>query len=274
MKLLFKAQMTRVKRLKETKSDVAPILWQYGAMARLKQGETLEKLINKEHSTISVGYIGLYETVKYMTGKSHTDKGSQKFAKDILRKLNQYCKDWTKETNLGWGLYGTPSENLTYKFAKACIRDFGTVDGENKKNYLTNSYHIHVTENINAFDKLSFESEFQDLSTAGSISYIETPNLQDNIPAVISVLRYIYDNIMYAELNCKSDYCYECGYDGEMNYFNDSSGFGWKCPECGNTDQSRISVVRRTCGYLGENRGTVGWNKGRFEEINDRVLHL
>lgn len=275
MQLLYKAQMCRYKKLQGTKAGVAPILWSYGAYARLKEDEVIDELLKKEHSTISIGYIGLFEAVKYMSGKSHTDDSAHKFAIDILNKMNDYAKKWTRETDLGWGIYGTPAESLTYKFAKACVRDFGTVDGEHKNLYLTNSYHVHVKEPIDAFNKLAIESEFQQLSTGGAISYIETPNLQDNIPAVIAVLRYIYESIMYAELNCKSDYCYKCGYSGEMRSFNNPDGsFGWECPECGNRDQKQLSVVRRTCGYLGENRGTAGWNKGRFDEITDRVLHL
>lgn len=275
MGLLYRAQMSRYKKLQGTKAGVAPILWSYGAYARLKEDEVIDELLKKEHSTISIGYIGLFEAVKYMSGKSHTDEVAHKFALDILNRMNSYAKKWTKETDLGWGIYGTPAESLTYKFAKACVRDFGTVDGEHNSMYLTNSYHVHVKEPIDAFNKLAIESEFQELSTGGAISYIETPNLQDNIPAVIAVLQYIYDNIMYAELNCKSDYCYKCGYSGEMNSFNNPDGsFGWECPECGNRDQKQLSVVRRTCGYLGENRGTAGWNKGRFDEITDRVLHL
>lgn len=249
MNVLYRAQMLRVKKLKGTKARVAPILWSYGAYARLKEDEVIDKLLTKEHSTISIGYIGLFEAVKYMSGKSHTDKAAKKFALDILKKMNTYAKKWTKETDLGWGIYGTPAESLTYKFAKACVRDFGTVDGEHKNLYLTNSYHVHVKEPIDAFNKLEIESEFQELSTGGAISYIETPNLQNNIPAVIAVLKYIYEHIMYAELNCKSDYCYECGYEGEMKSFNLPDGsFGWECPECGNKNQERLSVIRRTCG--------------------------
>lgn len=275
MELLYRAQMSRYKKLQGTRAGVAPILWSYGAYARLKEDEVIDELMKKEYSTISIGYIGLFEAVKYMSGKSHTDEAAHKFALDILNTMNSYAKRWTRETDLGWGIYGTPAESLTYKFARACIRDFGTVDGEHKNLYLTNSYHVHVKEPIDAFNKLAIESEFQELSTGGAISYIETPNLQDNIPAVIAVLEYIYENIMYAELNCKSDYCYKCGYSGEMRSFNTPNGeFGWECPECGNKEQDQLSVVRRTCGYLGENRGTAGWNKGRFEEITDRVLHL
>lgn len=274
--LCKQSQLIRYKKLCGVPSDVAPVLWQHGAYARLKPGETIDKLLTKDNATVSLGYAGLFEAVKYLTGYSHTNTISHDFAISIMKKLNEYCDAWKEQTNLGWAVYGTPIESTTTKFAKACVRDFGTVDGENAREYITNSYHVHVTENINAFDKLNFESAFQELSTGGAISYVEVPNLTNNLEAVISVIQFIYEHIMYAELNCKTDFCYKCEYDGEIKPFYDEEGKpGWKCPGCGNTDTKTISVVRRTCGYLGSNSaGDLGWNSGRFSEIADRVLHL
>lgn len=274
--LIKEVQVIRCKKLCGVPSDVAPVLWQFGAYARLEQGETIDKLLTKDYATISLGYAGLFEAVKYLTGYSHTDDIAHNFAISIMKKLNEYCELWKEQTNLGWAVYGTPLESTTSKFAKSCIRDFGTVDGENIREYITNSYHVHVTENINAFDKLAFESEFQELSTGGAISYVEVPNLTRNLDAVISVLQFIYEHIMYAELNCKTDYCYNCEFDGEIKpYRDDKNNPGWRCPKCGNSDTKKLSIVRRTCGYLGSNSsGDIGWNSGRFSEIADRVLHL
>ncbi len=269
--LCYRALMCRHNRLKGTPSDVAPILWQYGALARLKKGETIDKLLYGGYSTISLGYAGLYECVKYMTGKSHTDPEAKDFALAVMQKLNDACKEWKEKENIDFSVYGTPLESTTYKFAKCLQKRFGIIPGVTDKNYITNSYHVHVTEKIDAFTKLSFESEFQKLSPGGAISYIEVPNMQDNIPAVLSVMQYIYDNIMYAELNTKSDYCQCCGYDGEIQIVDDGDGkLIWKCPKCGNTDQTKMNVARRTCGYI----GTQYWNQGRTQEIKDRVLHL
>ncbi len=269
--LCYRALMCRHNRLKGTPSDVAPILWQYGALARLKKGETIDKLLYGGYSTISLGYAGLYECVKYMTGKSHTDPEAKDFALAVMQKLNDACKEWKAKENIDFSVYGTPLESTTYKFAKCLQKRFGIIPGVTDKNYITNSYHVHVTEEIDAFTKLSFESEFQKLSPGGAISYIEVPNMQDNIPAVLSVMQYIYDNIMYAELNTKSDYCQCCGYDGEIQIVDDGDGkLIWKCPKCGNTDQTKMNVARRTCGYI----GTQYWNQGRTQEIKDRVLHL
>ena len=249
--ILKNAQMARYKKLLGTPSDVAPTLWQYGAYTRLKPGEVIDSFLTKEHCTISYGYAGLFEAVKYITGHSHTSEESKEFALNIMQKMNEYCNIWKEETNLGWGVYGTPLESTTSKFAEACLRDFGTIDGENVRHYITNSYHCHVTEEIDAFSKLAFEKEFQKLSNGGAISYVEIPNLNNNIPAVIKLIQYIYENIMYGELNCKTDYCYDCGYDGEIKSFYDEEGNpGWICPACGNTDTKTISVVRRTCGRL------------------------
>ncbi len=269
--LCYRALMCRHNRLKGTPSDVAPILWQYGALARLKKGETIDKLLYGGYSTISLGYAGLYECVKYMTGKSHTDPEAKDFALAVMQKLNDACKEWKAKENIDFSVYGTPLESTTYKFAKCLQKRFGIIPGVTDKNYITNSYHVHVTEEIDAFTKLSFESEFQKLSPGGAISYIEVPNMQDNIPAVLSVMQYIYDNIMYAELNTKSDYCQCCGYDGEIQIVDDGDGkLIWQCPKCGNTDQTKMNVARRTCGYI----GTQYWNQGRTQEIKDRVLHL
>ncbi len=269
--LCYRALMCRHNRLKGTPSDVAPILWQYGALARLKKGEKIDKLLYGGYSTISLGYAGLYECVKYMTGKSHTDPDAKDFALAVMQKLNDACKEWKAKENIDFSVYGTPLESTTYKFAKCLQQRFGKIPGVTDKNYITNSYHVHVTEQIDAFTKLSFESEFQNLSPGGAISYIEVPNMQDNIPAVLSVMQYIYDNIMYAELNTKSDYCQCCGYDGEIAIVDDGDGkLIWKCPKCGNTDQSKMNVARRTCGYI----GTQFWNQGRTQEIKDRVMHL
>ena len=268
--LCYRALMCRHNRLKGTLSDVAPILWQYGACARLKKGETIDKLLVGGYSTISLGYAGLYECVKYMTGKSHTDPDAKPFALQVMQHMNDACNQWKKETSIGFGIYGTPLESTTYKFAKCLQRRFGIIPGITDKGYITNSYHVHVTEEIDAFTKLKFESQFQRLSPGGAISYIEVPDMQDNLEAVIGVLRYIYDNIMYAELNTKSDYCQCCGYDGEIQIAEDDGKLVWECPNCGNRDQSKLNVARRTCGYI----GTQFWNQGRTEEIKDRVLHL
>lgn len=270
LELCYKALMCRHNRLKGTLSDVAPILWQYGAIARLKKGETIDSLLVGGYSTISLGYAGLYECVYAMTGKSHTDPESKPFALQIMQRLNDACDKWKKETTIGFGLYGTPLESTTYKFAKCLQKRFGVIKGVTDKNYITNSYHVHVTEKIDAFTKLKFESEFQALSTGGAISYIEVPDMKGNIPAVLAVLRFIYDNIMYAELNTKSDYCQICGFDGEIQIAEDGNKLVWECPSCGNRDQNKMSVARRTCGYI----GTQFWNQGRTQEIRDRVLHL
>lgn len=268
--LCYKALMCRHERLKGTLSDAAPILWQYGACARLEKGEPIDKLLYGGYSTISLGYAGLCECVRFMTGKSHTDPSATPFALEIMKHMNDACEKWKKETNIGFGIYGTPLESTTYKFAKCLQKRFGIIEGVTDKGYITNSYHVHVTEDINAFDKLAFEAKFQDLSTGGAISYVEVPNMQNNIEAVLEVIKFIYDNIMYAELNTKSDYCQECGYDGEIEIVEDGSKLVWKCPQCGNTDQDKMNVARRTCGYI----GTEFWNQGRTQEIKERVLHL
>ena len=268
--LCHRALQARHKRLLGTPSDAAPILWQYGALARLKKGEKIDKLLFGGYSTISLGYAGLYECVKYMTGKSHTDAGAKPFALSVMQHMNDKCTEWKKAENMDYSLYGTPLESTTYKFAKCLQKRFGIVPGITDKNYITNSYHVHVSEHIDAFTKLKFESEFQELSPGGAISYVEVPNMQDNLEAVISVLQFIYDNIMYAELNTKSDYCQVCGYDGEIKIVEDDGKLVWECPKCGNRDQNKLNVARRTCGYI----GTQFWNQGRTQEIKDRVLHL
>ena len=268
--LCYRALMCRHNRLKGTPSDVAPILWQYGALARLKKGETIDKLLYGGYSTLSLGYAGLCECTRYMTGKSHTDPAATPFALEVMRHLNDTCKRWAKETNIDFSLYGTPLESTTYKFARCLQERFGVIEGVTDKNYITNSYHVHVTEPINAFEKLSFEAQFQELSPGGAISYVEVPNMQNNIPAVIAVMQHIYDNIMYAELNTKSDYCQVCGYDGEIQIVEDDGKLGWECPNCGNRNQDKLNVARRTCGYI----GTQFWNQGRTQEIRDRVMHL
>ena len=268
--LCHRALQARHKRLLGTPSDAAPILWQYGALARLKKGEKIDKLLFGGYSTISLGYAGLYECVKYMTGKSHTDAGAKPFALSVMQHMNDKCNAWKKAENIDYSLYGTPLESTTYKFAKCLQKRFGIVPGITDKNYITNSYHVHVSEQIDAFTKLKFESDFQRLSPGGAISYVEVPNMQDNLEAVISVLQFIYDNIMYAELNTKSDYCQVCGWDGEIQIVEDNGKLIWKCPKCGNTDQDKMNVARRTCGYI----GTQFWNQGRTQEIRDRVLHL
>ena len=268
--LCHRALQARHKRLLGTPSDAAPILWQYGALARLKKGEKIDKLLFGGYSTISLGYAGLYECVKYMTGKSHTDAGAKPFALSVMQHMNDKCNVWKKAENIDYSLYGTPLESTTYKFAKCLQKRFGIVPGITDKNYITNSYHVHVSEQIDAFTKLKFESDFQRLSPGGAISYVEVPNMQDNLEAVISVLQFIYDNIMYAELNTKSDYCQVCGYDGEIKIVEDDGKLVWECPKCGNRDQNKLNVARRTCGYI----GTQFWNQGRTQEIKDRVLHL
>ncbi|MBR9936735.1 anaerobic ribonucleoside-triphosphate reductase [Oscillospiraceae bacterium Marseille-Q3528] len=268
--LCYRALMCRHNRLMGTLSDAAPILWQYGACARLKKGETIDKLLVGGYSTISLGYAGLCECVRYMTGKSHTDPTATPFALEIMKHMNEACEKWKAETSIGFGLYGTPLESTTYKFAKCLQRRFGIIEGVTDKGYITNSYHVHVTEKINAFDKLKFESQFQALSTGGAISYVEVPNMQDNLEAVLQIIRFIYDNIMYAELNTKSDYCQECGYEGEIQIIERDSKLIWHCPQCGNEDQDKMNVARRTCGYI----GTQFWNQGRTQEIKERVLHL
>ena len=268
--LCHRALQARHKRLLGTPSDAAPILWQYGALARLKKGEKIDKLLFGGYSTISLGYAGLYECVKYMTGKSHTDAGAKPFALSVMQHMNDKCSEWKKDENMDYSLYGTPLESTTYKFAKCLQKRFGIVPGITDKNYITNSYHVHVSEHIDAFTKLKFESEFQKLSPGGAISYVEVPNMQDNLEAVMSVLRFIYNNIMYAELNTKSDYCQCCGYDGEIKIVEDDGKLVWECPKCGNRDQNKLNVARRTCGYI----GTQFWNQGRTQEIKDRVLHL
>jgi len=267
--LCHRALQARHKRLLGTPSDAAPILWQYGALARLKKGEKIDKLLFGGYSTISL-YAGLYECVKYMTGKSHTDAGAKPFALSVMQHMNDKCNEWKKAENMDYSLYGTPLESTTYKFAKCLQKRFGIVPGITDKNYITNSYHVHVSEHIDAFTKLKFESEFQKLSPGGAISYVEVPNMQDNLEAVMSVLQFIYDNIMYAELNTKSDYCQCCGYDGEIKIVEDDGKLVWECPKCGNRDQNKLNVARRTCGYI----GTQFWNQGRTQEIKDRVLHL
>ena len=270
LSLCHRALQARHKRLLGTPSDAAPILWQYGALARLKKGEKIDKLLYGGYSTISLGYAGLYECVKYMTGKSHTDAGAKPFALSVMQHMNDKCSEWKKAENMDYSLYGTPLESTTYKFAKCLQKRFGIVPGITDKNYITNSYHVHVSEQIDAFTKLKFESEFQKLSPGGAISYVEVPNMQDNLEAVMSVLQFIYDNIMYAELNTKSDYCQCCGYDGEIRIVEDDGKLVWECPKCGNRDQNKLNVARRTCGYI----GTQFWNQGRTQEIKDRVLHL
>ena len=268
--LCHRALQARHQRLLGTLSDAAPILWQYGALARLKKGEKIDKLLYGGYSTISLGYAGLYECVKYMTGKSHTDAEAKPFALSVMQHMNDCCKAWKQAENMDYSLYGTPLESTTYKFASCLQKRFGIIPGITDKNYITNSYHVHVSEQIDAFTKLKFESEFQELSPGGAISYVEVPNMQDNLEAVMSVLQFIYDNIMYAELNTKSDYCQCCGYDGEIRIVEDDGKLVWECPKCGNRDQSKLNVARRTCGYI----GTQFWNQGRTQEIRDRVLHL
>lgn len=271
LELCRRALMCRHNRLKGTLSDAAPILWQYGALARLKKGEPITKLLYGGYSTISLGYAGLCECTRRMTGKSHTDPEATPFALKVMQRLNDACAEWRAETNIDFSLYGTPLESTTYKFAKCLQKRFGIIEGVTDKNYITNSYHVHVTENINAFDKLKFESQFQKLSPGGAISYVEVPNMQNNLDAVLSVMQYIYENIMYAELNTKSDYCQVCGYSGEIKIVSDDDGkLVWECPQCGNRDQDKMNVARRTCGYI----GTQFWNQGRTQEIKERVLHL
>jgi len=271
LELCYRALMTRHNRLKGTRSDVAPILWQNGALARLKKGETIDKLLYNGYSTISLGYAGLCECTRFMKGVSHTEPNGTEFALQVMRKLNDACATWRAKENIDFSLYGTPLESTTYKFAKCLQKRFGIIEGVTDRNYITNSYHVHVTEEIDAFEKLKFESQFQELSPGGAISYVEVPNMQDNLDAVISVMQYIYDNIMYAELNTKSDFCMECGYTGEIQIITDPNGkLIWECPECGNKNQDKMNVARRTCGYI----GTQFWNQGRTQEIKERVLHL
>ena len=270
LELCHRALRCRHERLKGTLSDAAPILWQYGALARLEKGEPIDKLLYGGYSTISLGYAGLYECVKYMTGKSHTDEEAKPFALSVMQKMNDKCAQWKQAENIDYSLYGTPLESTTYKFARCLQNRFGIIPGITDKNYITNSYHVHVSEQIDAFTKLAFESEFQQLSPGGAISYVEVPNMQNNIDAVLEVMRFIYDNIMYAELNTKSDYCQVCGFDGEIEIQEDDGKLVWVCPQCGNKDQSKMNVARRTCGYI----GTQFWNQGRTQEIKDRVLHL
>ncbi len=269
--LCYRALMCRHNRLRGTLSDAAPILWQNGALARLKKGETIDRLLYGGYSTISLGYAGLYECVKYMTGKSHTDQETTPFALEVMEYMNKACNRWKEETNIGFSIYGSPIESTTYKFAKCLQKRFGIIEGVTDRSYITNSYHVNVSEEIDAFSKLKFESQFQALSTGGAISYVEVPNMQNNIPAVLGIIRYIYDNIMYAELNTKSDFCQECGFDGEIQIVTDESGkLVWECPKCGNRDENKLNVARRTCGYI----GTQFWNQGRTQEIKERVLHL
>jgi len=270
LELCHRALRCRHDRLKGTLSDVAPILWQYGALARLEKGEPIDKLLYNGYSTISLGYAGLYECVKYMTGKSHTDPSATPFALSVMQKMNDKCAEWKAAENIDYSLYGTPLESTTYKFAKCLQKRFGIISGITDKSYITNSYHVHVTEEIDAFTKLKFEAQFQRLSPGGAISYVEVPDMQNNIPAVLEVMKFIYDNIIYAELNTKSDYCQVCGWDGEIQIVEENGKLVWKCPKCGNTDQSKMNVARRTCGYI----GTQFWNQGRTQEIRDRVLHL
>ena len=270
LELCHRALMCRHERLKGTLSDAAPILWQYGACARLKKGEPIDKLLYGGYSTISLGYAGLYECVKYMTGKSHTDPSATPFALEIMAYMNAACRRWKEQHNIDFSLYGTPLESTTYKFAKCLQRRFGVIEGVTDKGYITNSYHVHVTEKIDAFEKLRFEAQFQHLSPGGAISYVEVPNMQQNLEAVLQVMKFIYDNIIYAELNTKSDYCQVCGYDGEIAIVEEDGKLIWKCPQCGNTDQDKMNVARRTCGYI----GTQYWNQGRTQEIKERVLHL
>ena len=270
LELCHRALRCRHERLLGTTSDAAPILWQYGALARLKKGETIDKLLYNGYSTISLGYAGLYECVKYMTGKSHTDPAATPFALDIMQKMNDKCREWKTAENIDYSLYGTPLESTTYKFAKCLQKRFGVIKGITDKGYITNSYHVNVTEEIDAFTKLEFEAQFQHLSPGGAISYVEVPDMQNNIPAVLEVMKFIYDHIIYAELNTKSDYCQVCGWDGEIQIVEEDGKLIWKCPRCGNTDQDKMNVARRTCGYI----GTQFWNQGRTQEIKDRVLHL
>ena len=271
LELCKRALMCRHNRLKGTPSDVAPILWQYGALARLKKGEKIDKLLYGGYSTISLGYAGLCECTRYMTGKSHTDSEATPFALEVMHRLNDACKKWAKETNIDFSLYGTPLESTTYKFSKCLQKRFGIIEGVTDRNYITNSYHVHVSEDINAFDKLTFEAQFQELSPGGAISYVEVPNMENNIDAVLAVMKHIYENIMYAELNTKSDYCQVCDYHGEIKIVEDKHGkLVWECPNCGNRDQDKMNVARRTCGYI----GTQYWNQGRTQEIKERVLHL
>ena len=272
LELCHRALLYRYKRLQNTSSDVAPILWQYGAIARLEKGETIDKLLTGGYSTISLGYAGLCECVRYMTGKSHTDPTATPFALEVMQHMNDKCAEWNADLNLGFGLYGTPLETTTYKFAKCLKKRFGEIEGVTDKNYITNSYHVHVTEPIDAFEKLAFESQFQSLSTGGAISYVEVSNLQNNIPAVMEIIKFIYDNIMYAEINTKSDYCQVCGFDGEIKIVTDTdtNKLVWECPNCGNRDEDKLNVARRTCGYIGSNF----WNQGRTQEIKERVIHL
>lgn len=270
LELCYRALMFRHNRLKGTKSDAAPILWQYGALARLKKGEVIDKLLYGGYSTISLGYAGLYECTRYMTGKSHTDEDAKPFALSVMQYMNDKCQQWKKKENIDFSLYGTPLESTTYKFSKCLQQRFGIVAGVTDKNYITNSYHVHVTEKIDAFTKLKFESEFQRLSPGGAVSYVEVPNMQNNIPAVLAVMQYIYENIMYAELNTKSDYCQVCGFDGEIQIAEEDGKLVWECPNCKNRDQAKMNVARRTCGYI----GTQFWNQGRTQEIKERVLHL
>ena len=270
LELCHRALQCRHERLKGTTSDAAPILWQYGALARLKKGETIDKLLFNGYSTISLGYAGLYECVKYMTGKSHTDPSATPFALSIMQKMNDKCKEWKTAENIDYSLYGTPLESTTYKFAKCLQKRFGVIEGITDKGYITNSYHVHVTEPIDAFKKLEFEAQFQHLSPGGAISYVEVPDMQNNLDAVLEVMKFIYDHIIYAELNTKSDYCQVCGWDGEIEVVEEDGKLIWKCPQCGNTDQDKMNVARRTCGYI----GTQFWNQGRTQEIKDRVLHL
>ena len=270
LELCHRALRCRHDRLKGTTSDAAPILWQYGALARLKKGEVIDKLLYGGYSTISLGYAGLYECVKYMTGKSHTDPAATPFALSIMKKMNEKCQEWKTAENIDYSLYGTPLESTTYKFAKCLQKRFGVIEGITDKGYITNSYHVHVTEPIDAFAKLEFEAQFQHLSPGGAISYVEVPDMQNNLPAVLEVMKFIYDHIIYAELNTKSDYCQVCGWDGEIEVVEEDGKLIWKCPQCGNTDQDKMNVARRTCGYI----GTQFWNQGRTQEIKDRVLHL
>ena len=268
--LCYRALLCRHERLKGTLSDAAPILWQHGALARLEKGEPIDKLLFGGYSTISLGYAGLYECVKYMTGKSHTDPDATPFALDVMQHMNDKCKEWKAKHNIDFSLYGTPLESTTYKFSKCLQKRFGIIPGVTDKAYITNSYHVHVTEEIDAFTKLSFESKFQALSPGGAISYVEVPNMQQNIKAVLQIIRYIYDNIMYAELNTKSDFCQVCGFDGEISIVEDDGKLVWECPNCHNRNQDKMNVARRTCGYI----GTQFWNQGRTQEIKERVLHL
>ena len=270
LELCHKALLARYERLKGTPSDVAPILWQNGAISRLEKGETIDKLLTGGYSTISLGYAGLWECVMELIGKKLTEEKGSELGLSIMKHMNEKCDEWNSELNLGFGIYGTPLESTTYKFAMALQKRFGTITNVTDKNYITNSYHVHVTEEINAFDKLAQEAKFQSLSTGGAISYVEVPNLQNNIDAVLAVIHFIYDNIMYAELNTKSDFCMKCGYDGEIKIVEEDGKLLWECPNCGNKDQKFLSVVRRTCGYLGSNF----WNQGRTQEIKDRYVHL